>query len=251
MGSWDADIWRCSRASCRRRDRSRNARPTRRLRVTWVSQLTMSRRRHSVAACPRKREIARRRSMNSSPSGNGAGNPDVSGSRCAKSSANVGPCPVRRRVWAIKMAAARAHSSAVSSPVKSSKTYAHAAGGGAAIPRHQIGLGSGSTSHRRNRGRTHGPTPRGDQLSSGWAAHVQGTAEYVRRTWIVSYGLRNYAIRIRPYDRATFTTLMRCPGGTNRSKRSGARIPSASRHRFDPPVSVPASARRMSPIGQA
>lgn len=211
----------------------------------------MSRRRHSVAACPRNREMARRRSTNSRPSGNGAGSPDVSGSRCAKSSEKVGPCPVRRRVWATKIAAARAHSSAVSSPVNSSKTYAHATGGGVAIPRHQIGLGSGSTNHRRNRGRTHGPTPRGDQLSSGLAAHVQGTAEYVRRALIVSYGLRNYAIRIRPYRRLTFSTLMGWLGGTNRSKRSGARTRGALRLRSDPPVSGSASARRMSPIGRA
>lgn len=109
------------------------------------SQLIMPRRRHSVAACPRNPETARRRSRKSNSLGNGAGRPEVSGSKCLKSSAKVGPYPVRRRVCAMNIPAASAHSSAVSSPVKSSNTYAHAAAGGVEIPRHQIGLGSGFT----------------------------------------------------------------------------------------------------------
>ena len=36
---------------------------------------------------------------------------------------------------------------------------------------------------------------------------MQGKAEYDRWAWIVSYGLRNYAIRIRPCRAIGFTTL--------------------------------------------
>lgn len=136
---------RSSRDPCHDRERSLKARPTRRLRITPESHAIMLRRRHSIATCPRNPAMARRRSMNSKPGGNEAGNPHVSGSRCANNSANVGPRPVRRRVCATKTAAARAHDSAVSSPVKSSKTYAQEAGAGESIPLHQIGLGSGPT----------------------------------------------------------------------------------------------------------
>lgn len=89
------------------------------------------------------------------------------------------------------------------------------------------------------RGRMHGPTPRCDRFLSGWAAHVQGTAERSNEDEIVSYGLPNYAIPIRSYDVLLLATLGRCLDRTTRLKRSGVPIRNASRHRFVPRASAP------------
>lgn len=73
---------------------------------------------------------------------------------------------------------------------------------------------------RHNHGRCAGPHLRRDRQSSGWAAHVQGGGR-VRWALIVSYGLPNYAIRIRPYDGASLATLEVWPARTTAMTMSG------------------------------
>lgn len=144
--------------------------------MTSRSHPTMPRRRHSIATRPLNVETTRRRSMNSSPGGKEPGNPVVSGNRCVNSSANVGPRDVRRRVCATKIAAPNAHCSAESSPVRSSNTYAHWAGGGTDSTCHHAGYDTCSTITFTIAAACTSQ-PREATGSSGQAAHVQRRAE--------------------------------------------------------------------------
>lgn len=97
--------------------------------------------------------------------------------------------------------------------------------------------------HHHNHGRTRKPTPKRDRLATGSAAHVQksGRAPMNR---IVSYGLRNYAIRNRPYEDMVIITLGRCPGETSRSTQNGGTTLNASLHPCALLALTPASAKK-------
>lgn len=172
---------RSLRCRCRSRDRARNSRPTRRLRVTSLSHATMPLRRHSIATCRRNPWTTRRHSTASTSGGSAAGTPFVSGRRCRNSSEKVGPFDVRRRVCAMKIAAASAHSSAVSSPVSASNTYAHAAGGGVLVPRHQTGYETSFNGPSQSRSISRHRFRAATGVSSEPAAHVQRSENPNRR----------------------------------------------------------------------
>jgi len=65
---------------------------------------------------------------------------------------------------------------------------------------------------------------------------------------IVSYGLPNYAIRIRPYAGADISTLVRCASETMTLRLNGLPLLSASRLHYAPLAIALALARKTWPI---